>query len=123
MRFLRLLLQTTVGLRLMSWVLTHSSMVLPVNRLHETRTLLAFQHPEPAYPVHILFVPKKTIGNMMELNKDDHNFLQDVFSTAQILVTDLGLENNGYRLILNGGDFQDFPYLHFHLISGDSDSQ
>lgn len=107
----------------MGLMLTHMSMALPVNRLHETRTLLAFQHPEPAYPVHILFVPKKTIGSMMELGADDHKFLQDVFSTAQILVTDLGLESNGYRLILNGGNFQDFPYLHFHLISGVPDSQ
>jgi hypothetical protein len=22
-----------------------------------------------------------------------------------------------YRLIVNGGDYQDFPQLHFHLIS------
>jgi hypothetical protein len=27
------------------------------------------------------------------------------------------LAEGGYRLIVNGGKYQDFPYLHFHLIS------
>ena len=27
------------------------------------------------------------------------------------------LAESGYRLIVNGGKYQDFPYLHFHLVS------
>jgi diadenosine tetraphosphate (Ap4A) HIT family hydrolase len=27
------------------------------------------------------------------------------------------LEQTGYRLIANGGAFQDVPHLHFHLIA------
>ena len=95
------------------------SSVLRVNRLHETDTLLAFHHPEPAYPVHILLVPKKAIGSLMELSEADHVLLQDVFKTAQLLVVKLALDGTGYRLILNGGDYQDIPHLHFHLVSGD----
>jgi len=36
---------------------------------------------------------------------------------VQDLVGQLGLES--YRLIVNGGKYQDFPYLHFHLVSDD----
>ena len=119
MRFLRFFARSQIGSRLIGWMLTHMSSVLRVNRLHETDTLLAFQHPEPAYPVHILLVPKKAIGSLMDLGEADHVLLQDVFKTAQLLVVKLALDGTGYRLILNGGDYQDIPHLHFHLVSGD----
>ena len=33
------------------------------------------------------------------------------------LVAELQLEKRGYRLIANGGAYQDVPHLHFHLVS------
>ena len=94
------------------------SFALPVDRLGETTTLLAFHHPHPAYPLHILLVPKKPISTLTALDPvADADFLTDVYATAQLLIERFHLVENGYRLIVNGGKFQDFPYLHFHLIS------
>lgn len=94
------------------------SFALPVDRLSETATLLAFHHPHPAYPLHILLVPKKPIATLAALDPAaDGAFLVDVYSTAQGLVEQFRLAESGYRLIVNGGKYQDFPYLHFHLIS------
>jgi histidine triad (HIT) family protein len=94
------------------------SFALPVERLRETSTLLAFHHPHPSYPVHVLLVPKKPIGTLAELvPTTDTDFLADLYSTAQSLVEQFQLTQSGYRLIVNGGKYQDFPYLHFHLIS------
>lgn len=94
------------------------SFALPVKYLHETPTLLAFHHPNPVYPLHILLVPKKAIASLIELDPlIDSNFLIDLYATVKILVLNFNLEKVGYRLIVNGGQFQDFPYLHFHLIS------
>jgi diadenosine tetraphosphate (Ap4A) HIT family hydrolase len=42
-------------------------------------------------------------------------FLSELFATVQSLVTELWLP--AYRLIVNGGAYQDFPHLHFHLVS------
>jgi len=98
------------------------SFILPIKRLHETETLLVFKHPKPSYPVHILIVPKKAIGNLADLNEEDNEFLLDVFRIAKSLVEELGINQTGYRLILNGGEFQEVPQLHFHLVSGISDS-
>ena len=95
------------------------SFILPVERLRETPTLFAFYHPQPAYPVHILLVPRQAIASLMELDPaQDAAFLADLFASVQSLVAELHLEQAGYRLIVNGGEYQDFPYLHFHLISG-----
>lgn len=90
----------------------------PAHRLRETGTLLAFHHPQPVYPLHILLVPRRAIASLAELDPVlDAPFLSDIFATVQSLVAEFHLEQAGYRLIVNGGEFQDFPYLHFHLIS------
>jgi histidine triad (HIT) family protein len=106
-----------LGGRILAWIFSHMSFILPVKRLRETGNLLAFRHPSPSYPVHILIVPKKKIFDLFELEEEDNNFLVEVFRATQSLVEELGLSESGYRLILNGGKYQEFPHLHFHLIS------
>lgn len=91
------------------------SFLIPVDRLYETKTLLAFYHPVPSYRVHILIVPKRSIADLLALTPHDHDFAVEVFTTAQHLIRELKLSS--YRLITNGGDYQDVPILHFHLIS------
>jgi histidine triad (HIT) family protein len=101
--------------RWMRWMFAHMSFAIPVKRLHETDTLMAFYHPKPAYPFHVLIVPKKVVASLTELDPADTAFLTDLYSTVQSLVEEFKLP--AYRLIVNGGEFQDFPQLHFHLIS------
>lgn len=76
---------------------------------------MAFHHPNPSYTFHVLLVPKKAIASLMELDASHSAFLHDLYSIVQSLVDEFHL--SAYRLIVNGGDYQDFPQLHFHLIS------
>lgn len=91
------------------------SFAIPVIRLRETSNLIAFQHPSPGYKVHILLVPKRQIQSLADLDPSDTAFLADLYSAVQSLVQEFELK--AYRLIVNGGEYQDFPHLHFHLIS------
>jgi histidine triad (HIT) family protein len=91
-----------------------------VERRRETEHLVAFDHPFPSYPVHILIVPRRAVSGLMALESGDAPFLIDLLRTVQDLVSTLGLESSGYRLIVNGGKYQEYPYLHFHLVSGES---
>jgi histidine triad (HIT) family protein len=93
------------------------SFVIPVQRLRETRTLIAFYHPKPSYPLHILLVPKKAIGSLTDLTQADCDFMAELFQTVQGLIAELNLEEVGYRFIVNGGKYQDVAQLHFHLVS------
>ena len=90
---------------------------IPVNRIFETERLIAFYHPQPAYPLHILLVPKKAIASLIDLSEEDDTFLVDLVSTTQWIVKQFSLDPGGYRLITNGGKYQEIPQLHFHLIS------
>lgn len=100
---------------LIGWIFAHMSFAIPVKRLHETNTLLAFHHPKPVYPFHVLLVPKKAVTSLKEFDPRDTAFLTDVYVTVQALVNEFQLP--AYRLIINGGKYQDFPQLHFHLVS------
>jgi histidine triad (HIT) family protein len=91
------------------------SFVIPVNRLRETSNLLAFHHPSPSYAFHVLIVPKRQVDSLTKLDPEDTAFLTDLYATVQSLVNEFQL--NAYRLVVNGGAYQDFPHLHFHLIS------
>jgi len=93
------------------------SKVLPVDRLLDTDTLIAFYHPAPSYQVHILLVPKRAIADLSSITPDDSAFLSELFQSVRILVDRYDLDLKGYRLIANGGKYQTLPYLHFHLIS------
>ncbi len=94
------------------------SWMIPANRLHETPSLLAFYHPSPSYAVHILIVSKRARRDLNAITDADSDFTADLFATVRLLVERLDLDATGYRLICNGGAYQDVPQLHFHLVSG-----
>jgi len=91
---------------------------IPVKRLRETETLMAFYHPKPSYRFHVLLVPKKAVKSLQEFDPNDSAFLTELYSTVQSLIDEFQL--SAWRLIVNGGEYQDFPQLHFHLISSSS---
>ena len=112
------LARTRFSKYVIGWIIAHMSFAIPVKRLHETDTLMAFHHPKPSHKTHILLVPKQARHNPGDLSAEDAAFMVDLFATVNKLVNDLDLEKSGYRLICNGGAYQDVPQLHFHLVSG-----
>jgi len=101
-------------------MINHVSNLLPVDLLVSTNQLIAFFHPQPTYPFHVLIVPKVEIPSMLDLSPANDLFLRECFATIQKIVKQYDLEALGYRVVINGGKNQDFPMLHFHLISENS---
>mgnify|MGYP001766357455 CR=1 FL=1 len=114
---LKKLLRTRPVRKLIGWGFGHMDFLLPVERLRETPHLLAFHHPRPAYPFHVVIVPREEVASFVDLDPADP-FLADLVSVTQSLVAEFHLP--AYRLVVNGGEYQDFPHLHFHLVSGDA---
>ena len=73
------LVRSPVGGLLTGWVFTHMSFALPIHKLRETETLVAFYHPRPSYPVHILLVPKRKLAGLPDLTPADADFTADLF--------------------------------------------
>ncbi len=93
---------------------------LPIDRLCEGEHWEAFYHPQPAYPLHILILPKQLMPALVEATHEDPNLYADLFRVVQKLISGLKLEDRGYRLVTNGGPNQSIPIWHWHLICEES---
>lgn len=118
-KFLFAVARSSIGGLIVGWAFAHLSFAIPVQRIRETDKLIAFYHPKPSHPVHILIVPKKAIRSMQDISDQDSTFLVELFQVVKSIVAELALEARGYRVIVNGGEYQDVAQLHFHLISED----
>ena len=112
--------KTWVGGLFLHGIFAYFSFIIPGKRLAESDSVLAFHHPSPSYPLHILIVPKAKYRSLADLPSKDHLFELELFSVVNELVKMFNLESKGYRLIVNGGNAQEVDHLHFHLISEDA---
>ena len=121
-RFLYAMAKTWLGGIILHWIFAYFSFAIPGEKLIENDTLIAFHHPSPSYPLHILIVPRSKFRSLMDLPSDEAAFEIGLFKAVKQLVKRFRLDENSYRLIANGGSAQEVDHLHFHLISDDYDS-
>lgn len=101
----------------------HLSWLLPVRRVCDTRDVIAFQHPRPAWPRHILFVPKIPIRSLRTVRPEQVAPLRRLIQLALDFASREGFDRDGFALLVNGGAYQDIGQLHFHLAGGLRDAQ
>jgi len=95
----------------------HMNPLLPVERLNENNDWMAFHHPQPDYPLHILILPKQGFTRLSEVPTGQPALFTSLFEIINSLIKQFDLESRGYRLITNGGPNQLIPQWHWHLIS------
>ena len=93
---------------------------IPAEIVYEDDLVLAFRDIKPAAPVHVLIVPKKAIPRVAEAKPDDHAVLGHLILKAAQVAETLGLNANGYRLVINNGPAagESVPHLHLHILGG-----
>lgn len=83
----------------------------------ETQRAIAFRSIDPVAEHHILVVPKNHIAHFGDIAKEDKETIFEMVELVQKLVSDLDI-GKGYKLIVNGGEYQVVPHLHWHVLSG-----
>ena len=95
---------------------------IPCDRVHEDEYSLFFKDINPQAKIHILGIPKFPCITFSEFlkNADNNNILQ-FFRSVQVVIKNLGIEKNGYRLITNSGvdGGQEVPHFHIHILAGE----
>lgn len=87
-----------------------------VKKVKETDNLLAFFHTKPSWSTHIVIVPKKHIPKLTDL--ENMEIISEVFEVAREIIIENNWNEKNFKIVTNGGSFQDSKHLHFHLLSG-----
>ena len=94
---------------------------IPADVVFESDSILAFKDINPQAPVHILIIPKIEIPKVTDLNGKEHAaLLGEMIDAANKLAKDMGIAEEGFRLVFNCGDNggQEVYHLHLHLLGG-----
>ena len=94
---------------------------IPADIVFESENILAFKDINPQAPVHILIIPKTEIPKITDLNGKEHAvLLGEMIDAANKLAKDMGIAEDGFRLVFNCGNNggQEVYHLHLHLLGG-----
>ena len=93
---------------------------IPANTIRNDDEILAIHDINPQAPVHILVIPRKPITRIGQAAASDASLLGNLLLAARDLAKEQGLEETGYRLVINNGPHagESVPHLHVHLLGG-----
>lgn len=90
------------------------------NILYRDQQVTAFRDLHPQGPTHLLIVPNRHIDSLNDMQAEDEALIGYMFAVARRLAAKEGVDQSGYRIVLNtnreGG--QTVFHLHLHLIGG-----
>lgn len=93
---------------------------IPAKLIYEDEQVVAFDDINPQAPHHKLIIPRKHIATLNDLSSDDNVLVGHMAQTAQKIAKDLGIADEGYRLVMNcnRGAGQTVFHIHAHLLGG-----
>lgn len=93
---------------------------IPAEIVYRDEHVIAFRDINPQAPVHVLVVPLVRMESLADASDRTPetlgNFVKGISATAR----ELGLEDNGYRVVFNTGRdaLQTVQYVHAHILGG-----
>ncbi len=97
-----------------------ASKEIPASIVYEDERVVAFRDIGPQAPVHVLIVPRKPIPRIGLAGEEDRDLLGHLLLKAAEVARLCGLEENGYRVVINNGrdGGESVPHLHCHILGG-----
>lgn len=94
---------------------------IPADIVYENDFVLAFRDIAPKAPVHILVIPKKPYVCYADFAKDaSPEEIVALTKAVAHIAKEMGLEQNGYRIVSNVGKDagQEVFHYHVHILGG-----
>lgn len=93
---------------------------IPAKIIYQDDKVLAFDDINPQAPYHKLIIPIKHIPTLNDLKTEDNELIGYMTRIAAKLATELGIEKEGYRVVMNcnAGAGQTVFHVHMHLLGG-----
>lgn len=95
---------------------------IPAQNIYEDDEVLGFNDIAPQAPHHVLFIPKKHISTVNDLQNEDAALVGKLYLAAKQHAAELGIAQQGYRLVMNtnAGAGQTVFHIHLHMLAGRS---
>ena len=93
---------------------------IPSDKVYEDDDVLGFNDIGPQAPHHVLFIPKRHISTVNDLQDNDAELVGKLYLAAKQHVANLGVAEEGYRLVMNtnASAGQSVFHIHLHLLAG-----
>ena len=93
---------------------------IPSTKVFEDEKILAFKDIHPMAPVHVLIIPKEHFSSLVDAKNEHEQLLGKLLLKARDIAQSLGVDESGYKIIINNGagSGQIVFHLHLHLIGG-----
>ena len=93
---------------------------VPAQIVYEDDEVIGFRDINPQAPVHVLFIPRRAIATLNDLQPGDADLVGKLTLAAAAYAQREGFAEAGYRTVMNcnrdGG--QTVFHIHLHLLAG-----
>ncbi|OCG10402.1 histidine triad nucleotide-binding protein [Gilliamella sp. App6-5] len=93
---------------------------IPADIVFQDDKVTAFRDISPQAPTHILIIPNKLIPTINDITEQDETLLGHMMIVAAKIANQEGIDESGYRLIMNCNKDagQEVFHIHMHLLGG-----
>lgn len=88
--------------------------------VYEDDHVVAFNDINPQAPHHVLIIPRKHIATINDIDDSESDLIGRLFLAARNIAAQLGVSDNGYRVVMNCNRDagQTVFHLHLHFLAG-----
>jgi len=90
----------------------------PSEIVWENKEFLVIKNKYPVAPVHVLVMPKHHVKKVEVATSQSGMFWGKIMPVVFEVVTLLGLDKTGYKLVNNGAGYNHFEHEHIHILGG-----
>jgi histidine triad (HIT) family protein len=93
---------------------------IPASKVYEDEHVLGFNDINPQAPHHVLFIPKRHISTLNDLQDNDDALVGKLYLAAKTHAMNLGVAEDGYRTVMNCNEMagQTVFHIHLHMLAG-----
>ncbi len=93
---------------------------MPSDVLYKDELLIAVKDVNPQAPTHVLIIPREHMESLNDAAQSDEGLLGHSLRLTAKVANQLGLAEDGYRVVINTGPNagQSVPHLHIHVMGG-----
>ena len=88
--------------------------------VYQDDRVVAFRDTNPQAPTHVLVIPRKHIATINDVEEADAGDVGRLYLAAQQVAKDEGVDQGGYRTVMNcmEGAGQSVFHIHLHVLGG-----